>query len=146
MQTIALRTAVMVIAGDQLVTVFPDGRVQVMPLDLPGHADHAPAAGYRQDGRRYIIEHDMVHHLLADWRGHPWSRPLHDNPATPLCDADETTKREEHIVQRTQRAINLAEADPHGVLSAEFGPTLGAWLDHTRLRLDKELGPWPRAV
>lgn len=140
MKVITFQSAVLILLADQTVTVFRDGRVNHMPLDHPSHDEHAPPAGYGPDGRRYIVEHDIVHHLLADWRRHPWSEAVHDNRDEPLDQCPASIQQEEHLVQRTQRAIMLGEPDPHGQLEAVFGRHLSAWLNVVADRLDLELG------
>lgn len=141
MKVLHFETAVMVLLADQTVTVFPDGVVNVMPLDLPSHREHAGPAGYGDDGWRYIVEHDAIHHMLAGWQDRLWSEAVHDNRPEPLDQAPESVRREEHLVQRTQRLLMLNEPDPHGQLQAEFGDHLPGWMISVRDRLDRELGP-----
>lgn len=145
MKAVQFQTAVMVLLADQSVTVFPDGAVNVMPFDLESHREHAREAGYGEDGWRYIVEHDCIHHMLADWRGALWSEAVHDNSFRPLDQAPDQVRREEHLVQRTQRLLMLGEPDPHGQLGAVFGPHLNGWVASVRDRLDREFGPLRRA-
>lgn len=147
MKVVCFSTATMVLLADQTVTVFLDGAVNVMPLHLPSHREHAGPAGYpvNDGGWRYIVEHDCIHHMLADWRGQLWSEAVHDNRPEPLDEAPASIRAEEHLVQRTQRMLMLGEHDPHGQLQALFGRRLDAWLISVRNRMDREFGPIRRA-
>lgn len=148
MKVLRFRTAVMICSGPANTSCFTDGTFNQMWLDGP--ADHEPfaeAAGYGADWRRYITEHDALHHVVADELGQPWSYALHDGDGgVPIEQAPQRIRDEEHLVQRLQRLMMLGEADPYGQLEARFGEWLPRMVAIATRRLDSVLGPVARHV
>lgn len=123
MKVLQFARSAVILTEPATTSLFMDGTFNQMWLIDPGdHPIFAREAGYGLDWRRYIVEHDLLHNLVADARGHPWSFALHDGAGdTPLDRASSRIREEEHIVQRLQRLMMLGECDHYGVLPDVFG-------------------------
>ena len=124
LHTLTFRTAVMVMAPDHTVSIFPDGRTNTMHLpsvDAPDYHAIARWAGYGDDWRRYNLHHDATHHAIADWLGWRWSACLHDPEPVAIGDASQAHQDEEHIVNRLQRQVHTGEPDEYGQVQRLFG-------------------------
>lgn len=84
-------------------------------------------AGYA-DSFRFGIEHDILHHCVADRLG--WQRSAviwWDAHGQPDDGMQSWRDYEEHLVVRLQRFINTGERDiDHRCLDGAFGPHLSA--------------------
>lgn len=146
MKTIQFRTATVTLLDHATVSTFVDGHVNTMWLTDPSiHASFAIEAGYGHDWKRYMREHDLIHHIIADAFHQPWSWAIHDgDPSVPVDQATQQIRDEEHLVQRLQRLIMLGQPDPFGQLQVAFGTYLPDFARGLAARLDAELGPIPR--
>lgn len=110
-RVIEFDTAVTVLASDTMIHVFTDGVFNQMNLDWGEHREaDAREAGYGADWRRFAIEHDLAHHIVADAMGWPWSFALHDGDGTlDLKDAPAPIQQEEAIVVALQRFLRAGE-------------------------------------
>lgn len=115
------RTATVRLHGGILRSTFGDGVVNDYYVnwatDDLAYQDIARWAGYGEDWVRYGIEHDLAHHVLADFLGWRWSFSLHDNPPQPW---PEHISWEEHLANALQRKMTLNVEDPCGVLDRVY--------------------------
>ncbi len=122
---IRFRTATVEIGKDSILATFKDGsanRFSFLGLgENEEYRDIARWAGYKEDWRRYAIDHELTHHWLADRLGWEWSWSLHDNPPQPW---PAHVAWEEHLCNRLQRAAMTGAVDEFGVLQAVFGERL----------------------
>lgn len=141
MKALLFDTAVMVLTDAAATSCFSDGVFNQLWLTEPGdHPAFAREAGYGEDWRRYIVEHDVLHHLVADELGQPWSWALHDGDGSvPVDQAPQRIRDEEHLVQSLQRRIMLGVPDRLGCLDRAFAP-LGLFVHLAARRLNADLG------
>lgn len=127
MPTITLRTATVEV-NRYVFSTFTDGHTNLYdPLWPEQERDAAKRdaylqvvdwAGYGNDYRRYGIEHELTHHLIADALGWRWSWALHDPPHPEPW--PEHIAWEEHLVNAAQRFFRTLTPDPDGAFQAAF--------------------------
>lgn len=92
-----------------LITTLPDG--QQVPASP--RSDSGPIArrlGYGEDVAALTRDHDLLHSLLADWLGQPYSHSLAQAAGLPADSA--VAALEEDVVLALQRYINALPAPP----------------------------------
>ena len=143
--------------GPAILTEYADGVVHTRfkaddsfcqfapPRDEDGNiissfCDAATDMGY-SDPRRYAVEHEIAHHIVAKGRGLEHSPIVWDAAHGVPMSLDEPERAaEEHLVNRLQRFANLGLPDEHGCLEAELGSDLAGW----SVRLIAIARPWLR--
>lgn len=147
-RAIGFRTAVMVLGDGVNTSIFADGKVNQMWAHEP--TDGGAAAremGYLTNWWRYITEHDLTHHFVADRLGQPYSYAIHDGDGgRPLSDAPQEQQDEEHLVNRLQRWMMTGDPDPYGEVQRRFGQNPVLVLRDLARLLDTALGPIRRVV
>jgi hypothetical protein len=147
-RAVQFSTAVMVLGQGVNTSVFADGVTNQMWVHDPSDGGAAAREmGYGSDWWRYITEHDLTHHFVADAIGQPFSYAIHDgNGDVPLCDAPQEQQDEEHLVNRLQRWLMTGDPDPYGQVQRHFGANPILTLRALARLLDSAVGPIGRAV
>lgn len=127
-----LRTAVVSVQPDRVETRFTeDGSIAVAEVD-PGDADHISAsrqAGYGDDQRRMLIEHEVAHSYVADLMSWPhswsvWSAAHGSGEKRPMSQWSSRVRDEEHLVVSLQAYVNTGIEDRYGKLREALGDDL----------------------
>lgn len=128
MQTIKFKTATVTIEGKHLKATFRDGKENNFYFDnwIHDNLEYQQIArdmGY-DDVERYAVDHELMHHFIADQLGWNHSFAVYENtwydepwPAHIAW--------EEHIVNKMQRYVKTREPDEYGVLQKIFRERLG---------------------
>jgi hypothetical protein len=89
---------------------FPDGKQLVAcPQDTDGYRATAKALGYDADLWRLCLDHELLHHFVAEYAGLPYSQSLYE--AATNSNFGPLHWREEELVMNLQRAMHQLPAD-----------------------------------
>jgi hypothetical protein len=115
------RTATVTIEDGIIRAVFSDGRINELNthwVDKPDVHAAAQEMGYDDNWQRYITEHELTHHWLADRMGWKYSYSLYEDPREEW---PQHVAWEEHLVNSIQKRYHADKPDPYGVPESIWG-------------------------